>query len=308
MKLCMLIPSLNQADFLESSVRSVVDQISGQEAIDVCLMDGGSKADVLAIIERLEREYSDLKVHSRPDKGQADALARGFAATDADILGWLNSDDLVFSGTLQKVMDEFRRRPEVDVIYGDALFIDEAGVCVDGYPTAPFDPELLKSFCYLSQPSVFFRKTAYTGAGGVNTKLNYAVDYDLWLRLLASGARFHYLPEFLSATRLHSQTKTATGPAAFTQEVQACQSRHFPQSRHAGRELWRSYRKLISKVPALPRSAAVGLAWMRYLVYWKQIPESSSWVYRVGKLHWHATKRAKPYLGRKFPGPRDGRD
>lgn len=303
MKLCLLIPSLNQAGFLESAVRSVADQIRGLSSADVRLMDGGSEPEGLHIIENLEREYPKLKVDRGPDQGQADALEKGFATTDADILGWLNSDDLLLPGALQKVLHEFFQRPEIDVIYGDALFIDEEGACIGAYPTAPFDPQLLKSFCYFSQPSVFFRKAAYVRAGGVDAKLDYAIDYDLWLRLLASGARFYYLPELLSATRLHSQTKTSTGQGGFTGEVRTCQSRHFPEPGSAGRAVWESYRRLVGAAPGLPRSAALGLAWMRRLVYWKQIPESSAWVYRVGKLHRLAARRAKPYLGKKFPGP-----
>jgi len=310
MKLCIVIPSFNQADFLEASVRSVVEQTTALPGAEVRLMDGGSGLEVLEIIERLKRDYPQLEVQSRPDDGQADALARGFAATDADIIGWLNSDDLLLPGALNKVLSGFGRWPESHVIYGDALFIDERGVCTGAYPTAPFDPELLKSFCYLSQPSVFFRRSAYLGAGGIDAELRYAIDYDLWLRLLANGARFRYLPEILSATRLHDQSKTATGQTAFTREVRACQTRHFPGSANAGRALWESYRRLIIKAPWLWRPIALLLAWLGRLARPKEIPENAAWAYRVSQLHRRARKRAKPHLGKTFPGqngnPTDG--
>jgi hypothetical protein len=80
---------------------------------------------------------------------------------------------------------------------------------------------------------VFFRKSAYRQAGGIDATLDYALDYDLWLRMLATDARFAYIPELLSATRLHGKSKTATGQSAFTREVLACQARHFPDSAKA---------------------------------------------------------------------------
>ncbi|MDA3932758.1 MAG: glycosyltransferase family 2 protein [Gammaproteobacteria bacterium] len=302
MKLCILVPSLNQPEYLEYALRSILDQLPRQTPTEVRIMDGGSGPKVLKIAERMGREYSELEVSSIADRGQADALARGFDETDADILGWLNSDDLLLPGALHKVLDRFRHRPEVDVIYGDALFIDAGGTCTGAYPTAPFDPELLKSFCYFSQPSVFFRKSAYRQAGGIDATLDYALDYDLWLRMLATDARFAYIPELLSATRLHGKSKTATGQSAFTREVLACQARHFPDSAKAARAVWRSYRKLITAHPTLSRSSALSLAWLLQLVHLQQLPEITAWVCRIARLYLQARRRARPYLGRKFPG------
>jgi GT2 family glycosyltransferase len=213
-------PSKNQAQFIERCIRSVTSQASEGLDLDYVVIDAVSEDGTRQILERLVKEFPQLTVIMEPDKGQADALAKGFANSDADVFGWLNSDDILLPGCLTQVAAAFSDT-DVDVVYGKAWFIDGQDRVIGAYPTAAFDAAYLKTFCFLSQPSTFFRRRAYRRAGGMDASLQYCMDYSLWIRLAETGARFRFLPGYLSATRLHETSKTSTGGLEFADEVVA---------------------------------------------------------------------------------------
>lgn len=161
----------------------------------------------------------NLHVNIEPDTGQADAINRGFEKSDGNILGWVNSDDVLLSGALEAVCHIFDENPNIDIIYGDAYFIGPMGTIEGKYPTTRFDQSLLLSTCFLSQPSVFFRKSIFEKVGGLREELNYCLDYNLWLKFYLADATFYYLKKPLSATRVYGTTKTATGGMKFVNEI-----------------------------------------------------------------------------------------
>jgi len=254
MKLCLAMPSLGHEEFVEDAVRSVLSAWPGEGALEFRILDAGSSEQVRERIRTLIRDVDGAQLHCRPDRGQADALRRCFSETDADILGWLNTDDLVLPGALDIVLRRFAADDTVDALYGDGLFIDSKGSIRGAYPVSRFDANLLKSFCFISQPSTFFRRSAYQRAGGIDAELQFAMDYDLWLKMLKTGARFERIRGFLSATRLHDETKTAMKHEEFTDEVLSCQHRAFPAAASVERAAWRSYRYRMAN--GVPRSFA----------------------------------------------------
>ena len=153
------------------------------------------------------------------DAGQADALNRGFRYSDGSILGWVNSDDVLLPGALEAVTQTFEENPDVDVVYGEAYFIDKTGVILSKFPTTKFDANLFLSTCFLSQPSVFFRRAIYEKVGGLNANLHYCLDYNLWIKFYLAKASFYYLQKPLSATRIYGETKTASGGKKFVDEI-----------------------------------------------------------------------------------------
>jgi glycosyltransferase involved in cell wall biosynthesis len=198
----IITPSFNQGKFIKETIESVLNQEI--EDLDYIICDGQSSDQTLDIISRYRGRLSWI---SEKDSGQAHAVNKGFSKTQGEIVGWLNSDDIYYPGTLRKVYDFFNTHPEVDFIYGKANYIDEQGVFLEHYPTEPWNYFSLIERCFICQPSVFFRRKLIKELGGLNEKLNYCLDYELWLRYCKASNVFYY-EEFLSAFRLHKHTKT----------------------------------------------------------------------------------------------------
>jgi glycosyltransferase involved in cell wall biosynthesis len=207
---------LNQGRFIERTIRSVLDQ--NCSTLDYVVCDGGSTDDTLRVLDI----YADrLRIISEADLGQADAVNKGVRATSGEIIGWLNSDDVYWPGALLKVDEFMAARPEIDVLYGDAKLIDAADAVLGPYYTEPWNPARLAERCFLCQPAVFFRRRVVGRFGLLDEKLHYCMDYEYWLRLVAGGARFAYVPALFAGSRLYPQNKTLGSRLAVHEELNA---------------------------------------------------------------------------------------
>ena len=207
-KFSIITPSFNQEEFIERTLRSVIDQ-QGDFSMEHLVMDGGSTDGTLEI---LGKYAANITAVSEPDRGMADALNKGFALATGEIIGWLNSDDLYMPGALQKVTAYFNLHPECRWLYGNCLIIDEADQETRKWITAyknrkarKFHYEALLLENFISQPAVFMRHEALEAAGPLDTGLPTAMDYDLWLRLAKIGNP-GYINEDLACFRVHSQS------------------------------------------------------------------------------------------------------
>lgn len=213
----IVTPSFDQGRFIEETIRSVLSQ-AGDFFLDYLVIDGASRDNTVDML----RKYDSL-LHSgqwpvrcrgiryrwvsEPDRGQTDAIAKGFALAQGGIFAWLNSDDVYTDGVLDRIARLFRGKSGIDVIYGKGTYVSEDGSPVGSYPTESFDRIRLAVADFICQPSAFFRRSAYERCGGVDVGLRYAMDYDLWIRMAMQGD-FLYLPEVLSFYRLHGESKT----------------------------------------------------------------------------------------------------
>ena len=218
-KISIVTPSYNQGEFLEETIHSIIAQPCSNCILQYIIQDNCSVDSTHQVLKKYQVMEGGPLVHIEADTGQADALNRGFGYSDGAILGWINSDDVLLPGALESVAHAFVENPNVDVVYGDAYFIDASGVIKNKYPTANFDVGLFLNTCFLSQPSVFFRRSLYEKVGGISNDLHYCLDYNLWLKFYLAGAKFYYLRKPLSATRIYEHTKTATGGNAFVDEI-----------------------------------------------------------------------------------------
>ena len=233
----IVTPSYNQGRYLAATIESVLSQ-EGDFAIDYVITDGGSTDNSVAVIRDYEQRLASgawpvrcrgitYRWRSERDRGQSDAIQKGFALATGDVLAWLNSDDTYLPGALQIAATALA--PEtVSVIYGKSQFTDEHGTVVGQYRTEPFDAHRLAVFNFIAQPSVFFRRRAFERVGKIDASLHYVMDFDLWIRM-ARELEFVYVPEFLSTFRLHDESKTVSRAHALANSKETLEQirRHF---------------------------------------------------------------------------------
>jgi glycosyltransferase involved in cell wall biosynthesis len=200
----IVTPSFNQAHFLESTIRSVLDQ--DYPNIEYIIVDGGSSDGSLEIIRR----YSDRLAWwvSEKDCGQTDAINKGFAHARGEILAWLNSDDTYESNAVKEAVAFFLDHPEIGLVYGDANFIDETGRIIGHFPAAQTSyRRLRRGYVHIPQQSAFWRADLWRKVGPLDPSFYFAMDYDLWVRLAALAPMQYYSRPWANF-RLHTQGKT----------------------------------------------------------------------------------------------------
>lgn len=203
MKISIVTPSYNQGQFIERTLQSVASQTGAE--IEHVVFDGGSTDNTVEVLKAFQ---PPVRWVSQKDRGQTDAVNQGIRATDGEIIGWLNSDDIYYPGAIARVVHYFQEHPDVDVVYGMADHIDLTDHAFETYPSAPWNLEQLKKTCFICQPALFFRRKVVEQYGMLDESLNYCMDYEYWLRLGKAGVRFAYLEEKLAGSRLYADNKT----------------------------------------------------------------------------------------------------
>lgn len=209
----VITPSMNQGRFIAENIESVRNQ--RYRNIQHIIIDGGSNDETIEVLRR----YDNLEWISEPDRGQSDAINKGFARAKGSVLAYLNSDDSYLAGAIDIVARVFQEHPNVDVVYGDCYMTDEVGRVLRERREIDFDPYiLLYAFNFIPQPSTFFRRSIVEKVGGFDVTLRGSMDYEYFLRLWKAGARFHHVRSFLSCYRLHPESVTYRQPIHLAQE------------------------------------------------------------------------------------------
>ncbi len=218
----IVMPSFNQAHFIEEAAESVLKQ--NYSPCNLTVIDAGSSDGTLSL---LKKYGSEITVISCPGAKQSEVINKGFDHATGDIVAVLNADDMFLEGGLQIVANYFTHHPETDMIYGDFTIMDEDG------KRLMTDREI--SFHYFSYlflgkfimfPTVFIRRTTYLKIGRFDTSLDYAMDMDYWLRVSQAGGRICHLPYLLASYRWHPASKSILCPEKAEAEAQMVRGRH----------------------------------------------------------------------------------
>jgi carbamoyltransferase len=203
----LVTPSFAQGAFLERTLRSVLGQ--DYPRLEYIVQDGGSRDGTLAILERYRARLA--RCVSAPDRGQAHALNLGFGACTGDVMGYLNSDDLLLPGALHVVASAFERHPDVDVVYGHRIVVDTEDREIGRWVLPGHDDAVLSWADYVPQETLFWRRGIWERAGArMDESFRFALDWDLLLRFRSAGARILRLPRFLGCFRVHAAQKTSS--------------------------------------------------------------------------------------------------
>lgn len=202
----IVTPSLNQGPYLEKTIQSVLDQ--GYPALEYIVQDGGSRDSTPDVLKRYAHALAH--VESRQDTGQSNAINLGVAHATGEIMAYLNSDDILLPGAVNYVAAYFARHPEVDVVYGHRIVIDDVGNEIGRWVLPPHEDNVLKWADFIPQETLFWRRRLWEKVGGtIDESFRFAMDWDLVLRFWSAEARFARLPRFLGAFRYHPDQKTS---------------------------------------------------------------------------------------------------
>lgn len=201
----IVTPSYNYGAFLERTIRSVLDQ--DYPALEYIVRDGGSDDGTREILERYAPRLTNWACE--PDLGQANAINRGMSHATGELMAYLNSDDLLLPGSVSYVASYFVKHPEVDVVYGHRVLIDEDDMEIGRWVLPRHDDALLDWVDYVPQETLFWRRRIWEAAGGrMDEEFRFALDWDLLLRFREADAKIVRIPRFLGAFRVHAAQKT----------------------------------------------------------------------------------------------------
>ena len=283
-RITVVTPSFNQARYITATIDSVLSQ--NYPSLEYIVVDGGSTDGSVDIIRR----YDDRLTWwiSEPDRGQAEAINKGFARSTGEILAFLNSDDFYFADALHRVAEAFAAHPNAGIVWGRGEFVSEEGKprrSVGG----PFDPRTIidGGFASLPQPAIFIRRCVYEKIGGLDIDLHYTLDAEFFWRAFANFDGV-FIPCTLAALRMQPASKSVTNGSGFAPEI------------------LRNAEKLIANPGAWPRfhiepswmRSAAYLNGARYLYNNRRYVEAFRWMTRSLRL---SRRYARTILFRDLP-------
>lgn len=226
-KISIVTPSYNQGLFIEKTILSVLNQ--NYPNLEYIIIDGGSTDNSLDIIKKYEKFLTYWV--SEKDKGQSDALNKGFKKATGDVLAWINSDDWYESNAFEIVANCFRN-PGTNIIAGNCKMVyheAEEKNFIDK-PNSIDTLRLLqywKPFFCPPQPSIFLKREVLEKTGILDETLTYGMDLDLWLRA-AKNFKFEYVDELLANYLIHNASKSGSnnGFEKFIPEWKKVSDRH----------------------------------------------------------------------------------
>jgi glycosyltransferase involved in cell wall biosynthesis len=250
----IITPTRDQGRFIEQTLRSVAGQTYPR--IEHIVVDGGSSDDTLAILGGFEASH-DLRWWSEPDDGMYQAVNRGFARAKGDIFAYLNSDDLYFPWSVELAVRSLQAG--ADLVYGDALLLDDATGHLRPHFQLPYRREFLLSIGSFAQPATWWRRTLHDRIGGFDETLRSVADLDFYIRATAAG-NVTQVREFLALMRQHAAMQTIASAPRLQKENAAVRDRYVRRRRHG----------------VASRTVERAIAWERRRAAWARFVRSAS--------------------------------
>ncbi len=210
----IITPSYNQASYLEQTILSVLNQ--DYPRIEYIVVDGASTDGSVEIIRKYESRLAWWV--SEKDRGQADAINKGFARATGDVIAWLNSDDYYLQGAVSAAVKVFEEHPDVVLVYGNMLAVDEDGRTFNTLNYKQLTIEDLLCFQIIGQPAVFMRRFALQKTNGLDATFHFLLDHLLWIQIAQQGKILH-ADQTWSAARYHAEAKNRARAAEFGREA-----------------------------------------------------------------------------------------
>lgn len=219
----IVTPSFNQGRYIGATIESVLEQ--DYPNLEYWVIDGGSSDETLEVLQR----YSgDPRLHwlSEHDRGQSDAINKGWSRCRGAILAWLNSDDTYLPGAVRVQVETLQANPACGAVYGDSIYIDAAGRELSRLYSPPYSPLALLRLQLPHQPTVFLRRALVEALGPLNLARRYSMDTDYWVRA-ARLTTFCRTPRFIATYRLHGESKSVAQFEGFYRDWLAIANQFF---------------------------------------------------------------------------------
>lgn len=214
----IVTPSYNQGQFIEQTIRSVLEQ--SYKNVELLVMDGGSTDETLAVLQKFQSD-DRFQYVSEADDGQSSAINKGLKRARGDVFNWLNSDDYLEAGALEKVAAAFQK--PINIFSGRVRKFEEPGGRTSGYYELELkrDPECTLALGRFCQPSTFWRTEAFREMGGVREEMHCAMDYQLWAKYLVKWGQegIEKTAAVLAHFREHKDSKSSLLNARCKDEV-----------------------------------------------------------------------------------------
>jgi glycosyltransferase involved in cell wall biosynthesis len=203
----VVTPSYQQGHFIEETIQSVKSQTYPR--LEHIIVDGGSSDGTVDVLLKYEGTYN-MRWISEPDRGQSEAINKGFRLANGQILSWLNSDDMYLPQAVECAVDYLNSHPRCDMVYGDYVMIDEQGRTIKPRKEIPFDlGMLIYTFGYVPSTTSFFRRRCVHEYGEwMNEDYHNVMDVDFFVRLGERGCRIAHIPAFMARWRCYAGAKS----------------------------------------------------------------------------------------------------
>jgi len=201
MKISIVTPSYNQGEFIRDAIESVIAQ--NYVEFEHIIIDNCSTDNTLNVLA----DYKHLIVISEPDKGQSDALNKGFLLATGEVFGWLNADDIYTENVFTSVKKHIYNS-RYDAVYSNFYFVNKKMEIVKKQLSHISLKWLSVFHCYIPSTTFFFKKNIYNDTIRIKASFHICMDKDFFANILYHKFKIKFINEFWAKFRLHETNKS----------------------------------------------------------------------------------------------------